>query len=414
MFKHIALMQTLITVAFSANNICKSYLDYPTKEVNENCYYDPMISATVPEMIIGYGYGFEEFQVITKDGYVLSLMHLSRNNSKSTKATVLLLHGAAGSSAYFVDKGPKVSLAFRLHDRNFDVWLGNFRGNLYSKSHKSYDTDDSEFWNYSMHEIGIYDIPAMLETVVAKTDGRKVFVVGHSMGGTSSVIYSSLRPEHAEKHVKAFVFMAISVFFTGIESTIKEITPYVRYFHIFQRFGDSLGIRGLALNEDEGMKIIAELALNVPMYRRMYMAVLDSLFGYDPEMFYEPTFPTFLSHNPSAVSLKILIHYAQLIQEKVKFQQFDYGSSENLKIYNQSKPPQYPIENINKFIYILVGERDTLVTIKSCKMFYDLLKEGMRKFEVVPGFNHLHFVYGKDLHVAYDPLIHFLENNLNL
>ena len=39
------------------------------------------------------------------------------------------------------------SLAFVLADLGFDVWLGNFRGNAYSRRHVSLDPDvDLEFW----------------------------------------------------------------------------------------------------------------------------------------------------------------------------------------------------------------------------------------------------------------------------
>ena len=40
--------------------------------------------------------------------------------------------------------------AFQLSDLGFDVWLGNSRGNIYSREHISLDADkDLDYWNFS-------------------------------------------------------------------------------------------------------------------------------------------------------------------------------------------------------------------------------------------------------------------------
>ncbi len=41
----------------------------------------------------------------------------------------------------------------------YDVWLGNNRGNKYSRSHISLNPDkDKNFWDFSFHEMGKYDL----------------------------------------------------------------------------------------------------------------------------------------------------------------------------------------------------------------------------------------------------------------
>lgn len=54
-------------------------------------------------------------------------------------------------------------LAFILADAGYDVWLGNARGNTYSKRHISLRHDDSEFWDFSWHEMAYFDIPAEID-----------------------------------------------------------------------------------------------------------------------------------------------------------------------------------------------------------------------------------------------------------
>lgn len=62
------------------------------------------------------------------------------------------------------------------------VWIGNARGNTYSRRHITLDPKDPKFWDFSWHEIGVYDIPATIDYVLANTNQTKLSYVGHSQG----------------------------------------------------------------------------------------------------------------------------------------------------------------------------------------------------------------------------------------
>lgn len=39
-------------------------------------------------------------------------------------------------------------IAYLLYDSGYDVWLGNARGNTYSRAHTHWSIDDAKFWNF--------------------------------------------------------------------------------------------------------------------------------------------------------------------------------------------------------------------------------------------------------------------------
>ncbi|KOX68701.1 Lipase 1, partial [Melipona quadrifasciata] len=60
-------------------------------------------------------------------------------------------------------------LGYILVDQGYDVWLGNMRGNKYSQKHLNLTTSNPEFWMLSWHEIGIYDLPTMIDRIIEQT-----------------------------------------------------------------------------------------------------------------------------------------------------------------------------------------------------------------------------------------------------
>ena len=60
--------------------------------------------------------------------------------------------------------------------------------------------------------------------------------------------------------------------------------------------------------------------------------------------------PKFAKHYPNGCSIKCLSHYGQLSSHHKrypKFQNYDYGKTKNLEIYNSETPPEYDLSLIN-------------------------------------------------------------------
>lgn len=75
----------------------------------------------------------------------------------------------------------KQSMAFRLVEKGFDVWVNNSRGTKYSLEHKYIDVkrEPERYYDFSFHELGIYDMPALFKFVAKNTGFKKVSCVGH-------------------------------------------------------------------------------------------------------------------------------------------------------------------------------------------------------------------------------------------
>lgn len=78
--------------------------------------------------------------------------------------------------------------------------MGNARGNRYSRNHTTLNPDeDSAFWRFSWHEIGYFDLRAMIDYVLEKTTFKRTGYFGHSQGTTSFWVLCSMYPEYNEK-----------------------------------------------------------------------------------------------------------------------------------------------------------------------------------------------------------------------
>ena len=67
---------------------------------------------------------------------------------------MLLQHGPDNSADNWFLNGNNSSLGFQLVDRGYDLWLGNNRGNKYSKEHINKKKADL---NYSYEQMNAYD-----------------------------------------------------------------------------------------------------------------------------------------------------------------------------------------------------------------------------------------------------------------
>ena len=92
------------------------------------------------------------------------------SSAASGRLCVLLQHGLLDSSAAWVLNEPPQSLGFILADAGYSVWLGNSRGNAFSRNHTGLDPGRAPFWDFSWDDMAAYDMPAVVDYVLQRCE----------------------------------------------------------------------------------------------------------------------------------------------------------------------------------------------------------------------------------------------------
>ena len=127
------------------------------------------------DIVKSNGFSFEEHEVKTDDGYILKTFRVRNKDTKDGAPVAFLQHGLIDSADAFIMNGFLDSPAFILAEEGYDVWLGNNRGNRFSRKHESLDPDSWDkdikykFWDFSFQEMADHDALSNLNYVTDKT-----------------------------------------------------------------------------------------------------------------------------------------------------------------------------------------------------------------------------------------------------
>lgn len=187
-----------------------------------------------------HGYPVEEYKVRTSDGYILTLYRIPYGAKAGAgpggkKEPVFIQHGFMSSAMDFLVTGPERALGFVLADAGYDVWLGNTRGSTYSRAHRDLTPDQKKFWQFSFHEIGERDLPAMINYVLRKTNFKKLHYVGHSQGTTAFFVMCNLRPMMQEKIQTMNALAPVAYMTNSYSPLVRYISPLADSLKVSER-----------------------------------------------------------------------------------------------------------------------------------------------------------------------------------
>nr|XP_054931302.1 lipase 3-like [Dermacentor andersoni] len=387
----------------------------------------------------------------------------------ASKAPMLLMHGLFGSAitwvANYADQSldseyldGHVTAGYILADAGYDVWLANLRGSTLSRKHINIDPDrDASFWNFSKRKFESsfgsrlpsretpaalsftpilpalefalrsqsfpawlnpcalalrfqqmieYDVPATIDYILRETGKSRLGYVGHSQGTLVMFGLLSAAPAYNDKVTPPDdcppSLTMNQIVLVGVGSTTKGTlllqTGLTRHNTIPQvaLFVALAPVRSTVLKMGE-----------IGEYGPVWKQIADRLCRAEESVSFCETMWNIL-FGPSVMVNKLV--------KTGRFCKYDYGAAKNKRLYGQTVPPCYPLENIRTPVAIFWGHGDTLSRPQDIDLIRSRVSSVVVDERVGSGpFNHNDFIYGVNAkRVLHDRIVQLLRQFYSL
>lgn len=354
----------------------------------------------IEQMCSIFGYKIETHLVLTKDQYILSLHRLNplKHDITPNGRVIYLHHGLLMNSEVWCSMLSKEqNLPFLLCDLGFDVWLGNNRGNKYSNKSLLHDINDKKFWDFSIDEFAIYDVPNSIEYILEFTQHEKITYIGFSQGSTQGLAALSTNTK-LNHQIDKIITISPATTPKGLHnwliSSLFRLSPNL----IFLLFGKKILLTSATFWQS---------IIYPPLFIKVIDISNELLFNWKSfNIDYKQKFSSYY-HLYSTTSVKSVCHWFQIIKSS-KFQMFNhkFNSVYNLNFQSLEFPTK---TNISVPILIIYGTIDSLVDIDVMKR---QLPENNLKIIGVEDHEHLDLLWGKDVDIlVFKNLIRFLNDD---
>ncbi|KAK0279098.1 cholesterol esterase [Friedmanniomyces endolithicus] len=360
-----------------------------------------------------FGYYAEEHIVQTGDGYLLGLHRLGWKKGEedvpvnagphtTQKKVVYLHHGLLMNSEVWVClTEAQRCLPFVLVEQGYDVWLGNNRGNKYSKKSLHHSPTDTAFWNFSMDQFAFHDIPDSIAYILSTTSQASLSYIGFSQGTAQAFATLSIHPTLNAK-IDVFVALAPAMappgLASGIVASLVKSNPSI----LFLAFG-----RRAIL----GSATMWQALLYPALFAWFIDKCLLYLFNWRTHNITPHQKLAAYPHLYSFTSTKSVVHWFQIIRHGT-FQMYD--DDEVMTATNPFallggngsqyyKVAKFPTRNIKTPIVLVYGGSDSLVDIE--RMLKELPRHTVAR--KIQKYEHLDLLWAADVDELVFP--HVLE-----
>jgi len=362
----------------------------------------PRENDPTPELIRKNGYPCEEYWVHTEDEYILALHRIphGKDQDPSVRRPVIFVqHGLLCSSADWVIPYPEKGLGYILADAGYDVWMGNFRGNTYSRNHTFLDPEHTKsgFWDFSWDEMARYDLPAMIEFVLEYTEEEEMFYAGHSMGTTAFMAMHKYRQDLGAKIRLANLLAPVAG-----EANMGGPIGWIADSWIEGMLEWLLGLMGIGefLPDSLFIDCLASLFCHEgELTQGLCTNILFIICGFDEAQLNKTLLPDILHHTPAGASTYTILHYAQ--EKQIPgFHAYDWGDPQtNFQHHHEYEPPMYDLGAVTTPVALYWSDNDYFAMpgdILDTIMGLPNIVSGMNHNVEFELFTHLDFLWGID------------------
>ncbi|XP_073819696.1 lipase 3-like [Musca autumnalis] len=413
----IVLLVTIVAVGAQPTAELLRYFQDPNPQITLR----PKI--TTADRIASHGYPAETHEVVTEDGYILTVFRIPYShklqNQNAQRPIVLIQHGLFSCSDAWMCIGPETDLGFLMADAGYEVWFGNARGTTYGRKHVSRSTNHPYFWRFSWHEIGNYDIAAIIDYALA-TNGqgqKSLHYVGHSQGTTVFFALMSSRPEYNAKIKTAHMLAPVAFMSNMSDKLVRALSPYLGHHNTYAAFFKDQEF--IPHNE-----LFSKLLYNACAPHSKFRALCNMMAYLGEGVMDNVDFglinnwnmsaiPTLMSSHPGGCSTNQICHYMQE-QQSGCFCLYDHGKTKNMQVYGQPTPPDYPVEKITCEVHLWYGDNDTMAAVEDVERLAEKLPNRVMHHMEDPTWAHADFAWHKEVRqFINDPIVEIINNYEN-
>ncbi|KAL6267748.1 hypothetical protein P5V15_000819 [Pogonomyrmex californicus] len=372
---------------------------------------------TTPELIKAHGYISETHQICTEDGYYLTVHRVLSSNDRipSVPLNADSIINAAIHNGNSEDYNSSVSLDCHriLKTLRFCTNSGSKLPVIINHGLLSSSADwvllgpqkSLGYW----HEIGYYDLPAMIDYILEKTGHSKLYYIGYSQGAATFYVMGSERPEYNAK-VKGMISLAPAVFLGNQRSPLLK---FLIYFNTILEWGSYICNihQWLPCNKWQS-RVLRTFVCNAPctLTKGFCNCWFFLIAGFGSDQLDKSMLPLIFGHSPAGSSVKQFLHFSQLILSG-SFRKYDYGTKTNLIFYGSTQPPKYALERVKVPVVIFYSENDFLTHHTDVQKLVDNLPNVIQTEKITyEKFNHIDYLWGRDARtILYNSVVAVLK-----